>query len=91
MYRSSHIGTKELEIILRDFLTLHQDKMTYADVEEFDEQILGMENPSLQRYLVNGEPVQPEHECKYVTILVDYVKARKNNYSANVPAEFRWN
>ena len=29
MYRSTHIGTKELEIILRDYLKIHQSKMTY--------------------------------------------------------------
>ena len=36
MYRSSHIGTKELEIILSDWLKLNQDKMEYKDIEEFD-------------------------------------------------------
>ena len=36
MYRSSHIGTKELEIVLSDWLTLNQHKMSYQDVEEYD-------------------------------------------------------
>ena len=61
MYRSSHIGTKELEILLGDYLLLNQHKMSYQDVEEFDHQILSIENPSLQRYLVNGEPIIPDH------------------------------
>ena len=85
MYRSSHIGTKELEIVLADWLTLNQHKMSYQDVEEYDHQILSIENPSLQRYLINGESIVPEHQNKYVQILVDYVKARKENYEANVP------
>ena len=46
-YRSKHIGTKELEIILSDWLILNMDKMTYADLEEFDENILDIENPQL--------------------------------------------
>ena len=47
MYRSLHIGTKELEILLSDWLKINQHKMTYQDVEEYDYQILSIENPSL--------------------------------------------
>ena len=47
MYRAGHIGTKELEIVLRDYLRLHQDKMSYADVEQFDNEILNIENPQM--------------------------------------------
>ena len=85
MYRSSHIGTKELEIVLKDYLILNQDNMTYKDVEEFDYQILSIENPSLQRYLINGEPIIEEHQNKWMGILMDYVNARKTDYYANVP------
>ena len=35
-YRCSHIGTKELEIIIGDYLKINQDKMNYEEVEEFD-------------------------------------------------------
>ena len=87
MYRSKHIGTKELEIVLGDWLVLNQHKMSYQDVEEYDHQILSIENPSLQRYLINGEDVLEEHQNKYMQILVDYVKARKTNYYDNVPKE----
>lgn len=52
-YRVGHIGTKELEVIFRDYMTLYSAKMTYAELEQFDMEILDMENPSLQRYLVN--------------------------------------
>ena len=86
MYRSSHIGTKELEIVLGDWLKLNQDKMSYQDVEDFDYQILSIENPSLQRYLINGEPIIEEHKCKYMDILMDYIVARKTDYYANVPS-----
>ena len=85
MYRAKHIGTKELEILLSDWLTMNQDKMTYEDVEEFDDQILNIENPSLQRYLLNGEPIPEEHQCKYINILLEYVIARKKDFFGNVP------
>ena len=45
IYRSTHIGTKELEIILGDWLALNVDKMTYGDLEQFDTDILDVENP----------------------------------------------
>ena len=32
-YRCGHIGTKELEIVLRDYLTLYMHKMTRAELE----------------------------------------------------------
>ena len=88
MYRCGHIGTKELEIVLRDWLILNQDSLNYQDVEEFDQQILNMENPDLQRYLINGLPLKPEHDQKYLRILVDYVAARKEDYVANVPEQY---
>lgn len=44
-YRCTHIGTKELEIILGDWLKLNMHNMSYADLEEFDNDILDIENP----------------------------------------------
>ena len=73
--------TSELEIVLADWLKLNQDKMTYSaniptDLEQFDHEILSMENPQMLRYLIQGESLLPElldHDTKYVRILVDYV------------------
>ena len=45
MYRCGHIGTKELEIVLRDWLKLNQDRMSYQELEQFDSDILDVENP----------------------------------------------
>ena len=45
IYRSVHIGTKELEIVLGDWLSLNIDKLSYADLEEFDANVLDIENP----------------------------------------------
>ena len=44
-YRCGHIGTKELEIVFRDYLELFGGKMTYAELEQFDKEILDFENP----------------------------------------------
>ena len=85
MYRAGHIGTKELEILLRDYLKINQESMTYEQVEQFDHEILSIENPSMQRYFINGEPVIPEHDVHYVRVLIDYIDARKKDYSGNIP------
>ena len=84
-YRCGHIGTKEVEIVLRDWLDLHAEGMTYEELEQFDQDVLDLENPSMQRYLMNGEPLLPEHDNKYMNILVAYVEARKEDYAGNVP------
>ena len=85
MYRCTHIGTKELEIVLGDYLKINMDNMSYKECEEFDEQIISMENPSMQRYLINGDAVLPEHDTKWIRILGKYVEARKKDYYANIP------
>ena len=72
-YRCGHIGTKELEIVFRDWLTMNKEKMTYADLEQFDQDILNIENPNLQRYLMNGQTLEPQHDNKYMRILMDYI------------------
>jgi len=84
-YRCSHIGTKELEIVLKDYLTLNSAQMTYEELEQFDADVLDIENPQMQRYLMNGEDLLPQHDNKYMRILVDYVEARRTDYQNNVP------
>ena len=85
-YRCGHIGTKELEIVLMDWLDLHVEELTYAELEQFDADVLDLENPSMQRYLMNGDALEPEHDNKYMKILVKYVSDRKSDYASNVPS-----
>ena len=89
-YRVGHIGTKELEIILRDYITLYGGKMSYEELDQFDDEILNMENPSLNRYLVNQEPIEQEHNLKYVRELVLYVQNRKIDYGKYTPGIVYW-
>ena len=86
-YRCTHIGTKELEIVLGDWLTINSATLSYDELEQFDDQILDMENPLLQRYLLNGEDLAEEHDLKYVKVLREYVEARKVDYHGNVPKQ----
>ena len=59
--------------------------MTYEELEQFDADILDIENPQLQRYLMNGDSILPEHDNKYMNILVNYIDARMADYAQNVP------
>ena len=36
-----------------------------------------VENPQMIRYLKNGEPLEKEHDTKYMNVLVKYVEQRK--------------
>ena len=86
-YRSTHIGTKELEIVLGDYLKLHMNDMTYEELEEFDREIITIENPQMQRYMINGDPILPEHDTKWMKILMKYIEARKTDYYNNIPKD----
>ena len=35
--------------------------------------------------MINGEDVIPDHDNKYVRIMLDYVQARKTDYLNNIP------
>ena len=39
-------------------MAMYAEKMTYEELEAFDRDILDVENPSLYRYLVNGDVVE---------------------------------
>ena len=34
---------------------------------------------------MNGDDILPEHDNKYMNILMEYMEARKTDYASNVP------
>ena len=54
-------------------------------MSEFDDEILDIENPQLQRYLINKEPLKHQHDKKYMKLLKGYVEDRKRDYKNNIP------
>jgi len=74
------MGLLELEIIVGDYIKENAEKMTYEDLIEFEEQIVDLENPILNQYLVVGGDPLPEHESKYMTKMKEYLIERKNNF-----------
>eukprot|EP00351_Strombidinopsis_sp_SopsisLIS2011_P003512 CAMPEP_0116876600 /NCGR_PEP_ID=MMETSP0463-20121206/8505_1 /TAXON_ID=181622 /ORGANISM="Strombidinopsis sp, Strain SopsisLIS2011" /LENGTH=66 /DNA_ID=CAMNT_0004523293 /DNA_START=363 /DNA_END=563 /DNA_ORIENTATION=+ len=61
--------------------------MSYEDMSQFDDEVLNIENPQLQRYFVNGENLKKEHDTRFLKELKNYVQARKDDYYGNIPDE----
>ena len=68
---------------------MNQDKLTYEELEQFDDEILSMEVPHLQRYLLSGQLLTPEDmKKKYLHVLLNYIQDRKRDYKANTPERY---
>ena len=67
-YRLGHIGTKELEIVFRDWLDLHAHEMSYAELEEFDDDLLDYDPYLDQRAASDGH--KRPHIIEYESIFL---------------------
>ena len=56
LYRASHRGTKEMDLILGGFAEAEADRLSDADVEAF-EQLLNESDPDLYSWIVSGGEV----------------------------------
>ncbi len=59
--------------------------MSYEELDQYDKDVLEIESPQLWKYVINGEPIAPEHNNKYMNVLMDYVIKRRTDYKSNVP------
>ena len=66
MYRCGRYGTKELELLLTDWFRERGAGLTYSQLEQFDQQVLNIENPQMIRYLMAGEPLAPQHDNEFM-------------------------
>ena len=41
----------------------------------------------MQRYMINGDAILPEHDTKWMRILMKYIQARKTDYYNNIPKD----
>ena len=39
---------------------------------------------------MNGDPLLPQHNNRYMNILMNYVEARKHDYANNIPKIAKW-
>ena len=90
VFRWKHLGMKELEIIIGDWIEMNADKMSYEELAQFEEEVIQVENPILFRYLWNNMELDDTNmvkggkkhtESKYLIELKKYVKDRKENFA----------
>lgn len=60
-------------------MKLNQNEMSYNDLDEFDNDVLSLENPTLQKYLMNGDKLRLDHDKKWMRLLIEYVNSRKQS------------
>ena len=88
MYRVGHIGTKELELVMSQYLDQEAYGWTYNELLAFDRDVLKMENPTLVKYLMNGDFVEEKHRSEHLWRLLQYVEKRK--IGAICPEEYNY-
>ena len=85
---------KELEIIIGDWVETNIDNLSYEDLEQFEEEVVQVENPILFRYFWNNMDLDDSNaikggkkhtESKYLIELKKYVKNRKENFVSYTP------
>lgn len=60
LYRATHRGTKELDLMIGGFARAHLDKFSAAELSLF-EKLLTMQDPALQTWVLDGHrPDFPE-------------------------------
>ena len=74
------MGLLELEIIVGDFIIENSPKMTYEELMEFEEQVVDLENPVLNQYLIIGDALTEDHDSKWMRNLKSYLTLRKNSF-----------
>ena len=62
MFKCGRIGTKELELVLTQYLQRESPAWSYNQLEAFDKQILSLENPQLVKYLMNEDDIMDKHK-----------------------------
>ena len=81
VFRCTHLGTLELEIIIGDYMKRNAESMSYEDLIEFENQIVDTENPKLQDFLINKKEMTGEYDSKYMNLLKQYVEDSKANWA----------
>ena len=86
LFRWKHLGIKELEIIIGDWVEMNIDKMSFEDLEQFEEEVIQVENPVLFQYLCDNKPLNDDNamegakkhtESKYLIELKEYIQNKK--------------
>jgi succinate dehydrogenase flavin-adding protein (antitoxin of CptAB toxin-antitoxin module) len=73
MYRCTHVGMLEAEILLRDWAQTHLPTMSHSELQAFHDEVLEVETPDIFAYLTGKQPVP---DTPYLQQLRAYVLTR---------------
>tara|TARA_B100000900_G_C20295011_1_gene599742 strand:- start:294 stop:566 length:273 start_codon:yes stop_codon:yes gene_type:complete len=78
IYRSWHRGTKELDLILGNFITENISKMTAEEINDF-QILLGSEDPDIYKWIVQFESPNNDNLDPIIIKIREYLKANQIN------------
>lgn len=71
VYRASHRGTKEMDLVLGGFVRKVIAELSDAELEEL-EAIIALPDPALSSWLIGKEPVPPEFDTKLMASILSF-------------------
>ncbi len=71
-WRIRNLGQLELEFIVFKWYDAHSKDLGIQELKAFSEEVLEMENPDLNRYLVNMQPA--DASLVYTNKIQNYIK-----------------
>ncbi len=78
IYRATHRGTFEADIILGNFANLYVSKMTHSEIEEF-EHIMDLADTDLMLWLTGFEPIPKNVNSSLFQLLYQFAQKNKIN------------
>lgn len=71
LWRASHRGTREMDLLLGGFVRAHVDRFGAAELDEL-EAIIGLPDPELTGWIMGEIPVPPPHATPMLKALLAY-------------------
>ena len=78
IYRSWHRGTKELDLILGNFISENIDVMSDDEIKEF-EALLNSEDPDIYKWIVKFETPNDKYLNAIIIKIREYLKVNQIN------------
>ena len=78
IYRSWHRGTKELDLILGNFISENIDVMSDDEIKEF-EALLNSEDPDIYKWIVKFETPNDKYLNGIIVKIREYLKVNQIN------------
>jgi len=76
-WRIRNIGQRELEMLIMSWYDTNKDNLSVNQLQEFNNEILNMDIPEMNKYFVKLEPLLPE--LKFSKLIMDYSKTVQIN------------